>query len=84
MSAPSQSPRLIRTDARPPDIREIVDGFADSVFGVGEAYGTIGARFGDWIFEITTFRGDVYHPDSRKPAVAFADDITTVRVELEP
>jgi poly(A) polymerase len=63
------------TDARPPDIRQIVEGFADSVFGVGEAYGTVGARFGDWIFEITTFRSEVYRDGSRKPEVTFSDRI---------
>ena len=63
------------TDARPPDIRQIVDGFADSVFGVGEAYGTVGARLGDWIFEITTFRSEVYRDASRKPEVTFSDRI---------
>ncbi|MEX1271583.1 MAG: CCA tRNA nucleotidyltransferase, partial [Acidimicrobiia bacterium] len=63
------------TDARPPDIRQIVEGFADSVFGVGEAYGTVGARLGDWIFEITTFRSEVYRDASRKPEVTFSDRI---------
>ena len=48
------------TDARPPEIREIVEGVADSVFGVGEAYGTVGARFGEVVYEITTFRSEVY------------------------
>jgi poly(A) polymerase len=63
------------TDARPPDIRQIIEGFADSVFGVGETYGTVGARFGDQIFEITTFRSEVYRDASRKPEVTFSDRI---------
>lgn len=63
------------TDARPPEIRGLVEGWADSVFGVGEAYGTIGARVGDWLLEITTFRSEVYRDASRKPEVTFSDHI---------
>lgn len=63
------------TDARPEDIRRIVDGWADAIFTMGEAYGTIGARKGDWIFEITTFRSEVYRDESRKPEVTFSDRV---------
>lgn len=63
------------TDARPPQIRRLVEGWADAVFGVGEAYGTIGAKVGDWLFEITTFRSEVYRDESRKPEVTFSDRI---------
>ncbi|MEX1044292.1 MAG: CCA tRNA nucleotidyltransferase, partial [Acidimicrobiia bacterium] len=63
------------TDARPPDIRRLVEGWADTVFGMGEAYGTIGARIGEWLFEITTFRSEVYRDESRKPEVTFSDRI---------
>lgn len=63
------------TEARPPQIRAIVEGWADTVFGMGEAYGTIGARKGDWLFEITTFRSEVYRDESRKPEVTFSDRI---------
>lgn len=63
------------TDARPLQIRRLVEGWADAVFGVGEAYGTIGAKVGDWLFEITTFRSEVYRDESRKPEVTFSDRI---------
>ncbi|MDX1447537.1 MAG: CCA tRNA nucleotidyltransferase [Acidimicrobiia bacterium] len=63
------------TAARPEEIRSIVEPWADSVFGVGEAYGTVGARKGDWLFEITTFRSEVYRGESRKPEVTFSDRI---------
>lgn len=63
------------TDARPESIRPIVEDWADSAFGVGEAYGTIGARKGDWLFEITTFRSEVYRDESRKPEVTFSDRV---------
>jgi poly(A) polymerase len=63
------------TDARPADIRRIVEGWADAVFTIGEAFGTIGARKAGVRYEITTFRSDVYREESRKPHVTFSDDI---------
>ena len=65
------------TNARPDLIAEIVDGWADAVFRVGEQFGTIGATHGGQVHEITTFRSDVYREDSRKPRVEFSDDIET-------
>ena len=63
------------TDARPDRIRRIVTDWADSVYTVGEAFGTIGVRKGSYLFEITTFRSDVYREESRKPQVTFSDSI---------
>jgi poly(A) polymerase len=63
------------TDARPADIRDIVDDWADAVYRVGEAFGTIGLRKDDLAAEITTFRSEVYRDDSRKPVVSFSDDL---------
>lgn len=65
------------TDARPPEIVALLDGWADSVFRVGEAFGTIGAVRDGTVYEVTTFRSDVYREDSRKPHVEFSDDIET-------
>ncbi|MGH9135071.1 MAG: CCA tRNA nucleotidyltransferase [Ilumatobacteraceae bacterium] len=69
----------LTTDARPPDIKRCLDGWADSVWTQGEKFGTIGAQraTGDVrrIYEITTFRSESYTDDSRKPHVAFADDV---------
>jgi poly(A) polymerase len=65
------------TDARPPEIVDLLDGWADNIFRIGEAFGTIGATRGGEVYEITTFRSDVYHEDSRKPRVEFSDDIDT-------
>jgi poly(A) polymerase len=47
----------------------------DGLWTQGERFGTIGAKFGQRVVEITTHRGEVYHPDSRKPDVQFADDV---------
>ncbi len=63
------------TDARPERIRELVGSWADAVYTVGETFGTIGARKGSQLFEITTFRSDIYREESRKPQVTFSDRI---------
>jgi poly(A) polymerase len=65
----------LATDARPDDIEGLVGKWADAVWLQGKRFGTIGCQRDGTTFEITTFRGDVYHPDSRKPDVGFADDI---------
>jgi poly(A) polymerase len=65
------------TDARPSEIRTVLDGWADAVYGVGEQFGTIGVRKGDEIHEITTFRDEIYRDESRKPEVSYSDDIET-------
>ena len=44
---------------------------------VGVRYGTVGARRADLLFEITTFRKEVYAEEHRKPAVTFGDDVQT-------
>ena len=65
------------TSAHPDRIVSIVDDWADAVFTVGAGFGTIGARKGDHLVEITTFRAEVYRDHSRKPSVTFSDDIET-------
>ena len=65
----------LTTDARPDETKRLLSGFADAVWDQGERFGTIGAKVGDRIFEITTHRAEAYRPDSRKPDVEFADAI---------
>lgn len=65
------------TDARPAEIERIVAGWADAVFTVGAEFGTVGAVKEGAIHEITTFRSEVYRDDSRKPIVAFSEDVET-------
>jgi poly(A) polymerase len=67
----------ITTDARPDVIEATVRPWADAVWLQGQRFGTIGCAKGDDRFEITTFRAEVYRPESRKPEVRYADDITT-------
>ena len=63
------------TDARPDEIEDVVRPWADAVWLQGKRFGTIGAKVGDRIYEITTHRSDAYDADSRKPEVAFSDSI---------
>lgn len=65
------------TDARPGEVADLLDGWADVVYRVGEAFGTIGASRRGEVYEVTTFRSDVYREDSRKPQVEFSDNIET-------
>ena len=67
----------LTTDARPPEIKACLAGWADAVWTQGERFGTIGAKFGGRTYEITTFRAESYADDSRKPHVTYADDIET-------
>ncbi|HVM09924.1 MAG TPA: CCA tRNA nucleotidyltransferase [Acidimicrobiales bacterium] len=63
------------TDARPDDIERLLSRWADAVWTQGKRFGTIGAKQGDLVVEITTHRAEAYTPDSRKPDVAFSDSI---------
>src|SRR4051812_19458902 len=67
----------LTTDARPDTILDLVRPWAEHVWLQGQAFGTIGAARGDMRVEITTFRAEVYRPDSRKPAVTFSDSLET-------
>jgi poly(A) polymerase len=65
----------ITTDARPDAIEAVVREWADSVWLQGQRFGTIGCEKDGERFEITTFRADVYRPESRKPEVTFSNEI---------
>jgi poly(A) polymerase len=63
------------TSARPDVTEKLVSGWADAVWDMGRAFGTIGCRKGPWQVEITTYRSESYDPDSRKPEVDFGDTL---------
>jgi poly(A) polymerase len=65
------------TDARPDAIKACLQGSADAIWTQGERFGTIGAKFGERTYEVTTFRAESYTDDSRKPHVVYADQIET-------
>lgn len=67
------------TSARPDETEALLHKYAPAVWDVGKRWGTIAAHkntaAGEWDIEITTFRADSYHEDSRKPEVRFGQSI---------
>ncbi|MDI5961914.1 CCA tRNA nucleotidyltransferase [Streptomyces sp. SL13] len=68
------------TDARPEQVLKLVRGWADAVWEVGIAFGTVGCRKADadgnsFLIEVTTYRSEAYDRTSRKPEVSYGDTI---------
>ncbi len=61
----------LTTDATPEQVLAIIRGWADKTWTVGIAFGTVGLRKGDAVFEITTYRSEQYGRTSRKPEVQY-------------
>ena len=59
------------TDARPEVVQQLLRGWADHLWDVGIAFGTVGARKGDFVIEVTTYRSEAYDRTSRKPDVTY-------------
>lgn len=67
------------TSAHPDETERILAAWADAHWDVGRDFGTIGARKGDTVVEVTTYRSESYDLDSRKPQVAYG---TTLEGDL--
>jgi poly(A) polymerase len=67
----------LATSAKPHETTHVLQGWADARYHIGVRFGTVGARKDGRLFEITTFREEVYAEEHRKPAVTFAKDIET-------
>jgi poly(A) polymerase len=65
----------LATDATPERVMELAAGWADSIWPVGLAYGTVGLRKGEMVFEITTYRSERYAATSRKPEVQYGTSL---------
>jgi poly(A) polymerase len=65
----------LTTDATPEQVLALVDGWADHVWTIGIAFGTVGVRKGSAIFEITTYRNEAYSLKSRKPDVVYGTSL---------
>ncbi|RSS85993.1 CCA tRNA nucleotidyltransferase, partial [Streptomyces sp. WAC02707] len=63
------------TDARPQDVLKIVRPWADALWEVGIAFGTVGAQKDGYQIEVTTYRSEAYDRTSRKPEVSYGDSI---------
>jgi poly(A) polymerase len=64
------------TSARPEVTEKLLRGWADAIWDMGRAFGTIGCRKGEWQIEITTYRSEQYDADSRKPSVDYGDSLS--------
>ena len=63
------------TNATPEQISEVVTPWADTVWDVGIAFGTVGVRRNNFQAEITTYRSEIYRDESRKPEVSFGSSL---------
>ena len=63
------------TDATPDQVLKITGDWADRIWEVGIAFGTVGLRRGNQIFEITTYRSEQYERTSRKPEVQYGTSL---------
>ena len=63
------------TDARPDDTEAILRQRTHATWDIGRAFGTIGAQINDWVVEVTTYRADAYHPDSRTPEIVYGETL---------
>ena len=63
------------TDAHPDQTERVLRAWGEACWDVGRAYGTIGARRGATVVEVTTYRSEKYSPDSRKPSVEYGDTL---------
>ncbi|MDP9395880.1 MAG: CCA tRNA nucleotidyltransferase [Actinomycetota bacterium] len=65
----------LTTDARPEQVLALVKPWADAHWEVGIAFGTVGARKGRYLIELTTYRAEAYDRTSRKPQVTYGDSL---------
>jgi poly(A) polymerase len=63
------------TDARPEQVLALVRGWAEAVWDVGIAFGTVGLQRGGVRYEITTYRSESYDRSSRNPEVSYGDNL---------
>lgn len=63
------------TSAHPDDTERLLASWGDTHWAIGKEFGTIGAKKGETIVEVTTYRTDEYDPSSRKPLVQYGDTL---------
>ena len=63
------------TSARPDQTEQILSEWGQATWDMGREFGTIGARRGEAVVEVTTYRSEQYQADSRKPEVDFGDTL---------
>src|ERR671912_2558338 len=63
------------TDAHPAKIKALLRPHAETLWTVGERFGTIAATLGEYEVQVTTYRTDQYTRGSRHPEVRFGDSL---------
>jgi poly(A) polymerase len=63
------------TNASPEEVIKLITPWADTVWDIGIAFGTVGLRRKDFQVEITTYRSEIYNEESRKPEVSFGTSL---------
>ncbi len=64
------------TSARPEQTEKLLRRWGDGgLWDMGRDFGTIGARKGEWVVEVTTYRSESYDASSRKPEVSYGDSL---------
>ena len=61
----------LTTDATPEQVLAVTKRWADKTWTIGIAFGTVGLRKGNLVFEITTYRSEQYERSSRRPDVQY-------------
>lgn len=63
------------TNAAPEETERVLGEWTSTHWDVGRAFGTIGAKKGDVVVEVTTYRTETYDPGTRKPEVVYGDTL---------
>ena len=63
------------TSARPDATEAVLKAWGTATWDMGRDFGTIGARRGSTVVEVTTYRADAYDGQTRKPVVAFGESL---------
>jgi len=65
------------TSAQPDDTERLLKKWGGGgTWDMGRDFGTIGARRGPWVVEVTTYRSESYDPSSRKPSVDYGTSLS--------
>ena len=65
----------LTTSASPEETERILAAWGETTWDIGRAFGTIGTVRRGTTVEVTTYRADAYDRQSRKPIVAFGDNL---------
>ncbi len=63
------------TDARPEQVKAVVDGWAEALWETGIEFGTVGVQRRGFRLEITTYRAESYDRTSRRPDVTYGTSL---------